>query len=63
MVDLWDLDKLLGIQVGDVAKVVYVGSDHLRCNNPRWNIRDHEIGRAMGLNQIKLIINTDKELL
>lgn len=63
VVNPWDLDKRLGIKVGDVAKVVYVGNDHLRCNNPRWNIRDHEIGRVMGLNQIKLIVNTDRELL
>lgn len=61
IVDPWQLDKRLGIQVGDVAKVVYVGNDHLRCNNPRWNICDHKIGRVMGLNQIKLIVNTHKE--
>lgn len=63
IIDPSNLDKRLGIQVGDVAKVVYVGNGHLRCNNPRWNIRDHEVGRVMGLNQIKLIVNSDKELL
>lgn len=63
VVNPWNLDKRLGIQVGDVAKVVYVGNDHLRCNNPRWNLRSHESGRVMGLNQIRLIVNADKELL
>lgn len=61
IIDPWQFDKRLGIQVGDVAKVVYVGNDHLRCNNPRWNIYDHELGQLMGLNQIKLIVNTYKE--
>ncbi|QVG64392.1 hypothetical protein Bestia_00159 [Acinetobacter phage Bestia] len=61
IIDPHQLDKFLGIQVGDVAKVVYVGNDHLRCNNPRWNIYDHELGQLMGLNQIKLIVNPYKE--
>lgn len=59
----WSMDKDLGIKVGDIAKVTYVGDDHVRCNNPRWNLRSHEIGRAMGLDQVKLLRNPREELL
>lgn len=63
VISLWSMDKDLGIKVGDIAKVTYVEDDYVRCTNPRWNLRSQEIGRAMGLDQVKLLRKPREELL
>lgn len=58
IIDAWGMDKEKGIQNGHIAKVTQVGDKYILCRNPIWKIRGN---RAMGLDQIKLIVNTYKE--
>lgn len=63
IVDAWDIDRVIGIKKGDVAKVTFVGGDHVCCTNPKWNLVSHKVGRIMSKGQIKLIQKPREELL